>query len=118
MVVNLDSETRTWGMLCHLSALAGYFFPMGWLIGPLVVWLIKKDQIPFVDDQGKESLNFQLTILIAGVIVLILALVTCGVGAILGIPLAIVDIIFPIIGAVRANAGEYYRYPFNIRFIK
>ena len=127
MVVNLDSEARTWGMLCHLSALAGYIFPVvGWFLGPLVVWLIKKDEIHFVDDQGKEALNFQITffiiLFIAIAVVTILTIITCGLGVLLLYPVAILLVAFHIIplilGAIRANAGEYYRYPINFRLIK
>src|SRR5690242_19907337 len=63
-----DSSDRTMGMLCHLLAFSGHFIPFGHIIGPLVLWLIKKDDSPFVDDQGKESLNFQITMTIAGVV--------------------------------------------------
>jgi uncharacterized Tic20 family protein len=56
----VDAESRMWGMLCHLSALSAYVTGFGGILGPLIVWLIKKDTMPFVDDQGKESLNFQI----------------------------------------------------------
>lgn len=113
-----DANARTWGMLCHLSALSGYFVPLGWLLGPLIIWLVKRNEIPFVEDQGKESVNFQLTMLIAWVIVFIVTLVTCGIGAVLAIPVIVIDIVFPIIAAVQANNGVSYRYPFTIRFIQ
>src|SRR5512137_1636318 len=60
-----DSQARTWNMLCHLSALAGYIIPFGNVLGPLLVWQIKKNEFPSVDEHGKAALNFQLTVLIA-----------------------------------------------------
>lgn len=111
-----DKDARLWGMLCHLSALAGAFIPLGSIIGPLVIWLIKKDEIPFVNDQGKESLNFQITMLIGFVVSAVLVLVF--IGFFLLIALGITDLIFIIIASVKANNGEAYRYPFALRLIK
>jgi uncharacterized protein len=110
------SDERMWGMLCHLSTFAGYLVPFGNILGPLVVWLVKKDEYAFVDDQGKEALNFQISITIYSLVsgILILALI--------GIPLLIAVIIFSVvmtvIAAIKANEGEYYRYPLTIRFVK
>ena len=85
-------------------------------LGPLIIWLVKKDQSPFVDDQGKEALNFQLTLLI-GYLVAAITTVIC-IGPFIAMGLSIVAIIFGIMGAVASNKGEAYRYPVNIRFIK
>src|SRR6476469_8907749 len=75
----MDRNERMWGMFCHLAALAGYIgIPFGNVIGPLVIWLIKKEDYPFVDDQGKESLNFQITILIAAFVAFLSAFVAIG----------------------------------------
>lgn len=111
-----EKEARTWAMLCHLGALAGYIIPFGHIIAPLVIWLIKKDESPLVDDQGKESLNFQISLTIYAVIAGLLTLVV--IGFILLIALGIFDLIVVIIAAVKANDGEKYRYPLCIRFIK
>src|SRR5579885_1600590 len=73
-----DSDVRMWGMLCHLSALSAYFTGFGGILGPLIVWLVKKDEIPFVDDQGKESLNFQISMLIYHLVGI--ALLMCVIG--------------------------------------
>jgi hypothetical protein len=111
-----SSDERMWGMLCHLSTFAGYLVPFGNILGPLIVWLVKKDEYAFVDDQGKEALNFQISITIYSLIsgVLILALI--------GIPLLIAVIIFSVvmtvIAAFKDNGGEYYRYPLTIRLVK
>ncbi|NLE57691.1 MAG: DUF4870 domain-containing protein [Planctomycetes bacterium] len=104
-----SSDDRTMAMLCHLAGLVGF-------LGPLIVWLIKKDQSPLVNDQGKESLNFQITILIALVISGVLMIVFIG---FLLFPLVwLADLILIIVAAVKANSGVVYRYPFALRLIK
>jgi uncharacterized Tic20 family protein len=103
-------DDRTMAMLCHLLAIVLGF------IGPLIIWLIKKEDSPFVDDQGKEALNFQLTILIA--VAVSFALMFVCIGFILLPAVGILDLVFCIIAGLKANNGEAYRYPMNIRFIK
>jgi hypothetical protein len=103
-------------MLCHLSVLAGFIIPLASIIAPLVIWLIKKDEMPFVEDQGKESLNFQITILIGFIIAIILAFVF--IGFLLMPALAIFDLVMVIVAAMKANEGVRYRYPYSIRFLK
>lgn len=115
-VIPKDSTDRTMGMLCHLLAFSGHFIPLGHIIGPLVLWLIKKDDSPFVDDQGKESLNFQITMTIAGVVAGILALVL--IGFILLPIIWIADVVLVIVATVKASQGIAYRYPFCLRLIK
>ena len=108
---------NTWGMLCHLAALVMLLgVPLGNILGPLIVWLIKKDQYSFVDSQGKESLNFQISMTIYGVIAGFLTIILIG-WALLAI-LVVVNIILVIIASIRANSGRPYRYPITIRFIK
>ncbi len=116
MVAPPEKEERTWGMLCHLLALSTFIIPLGSIIGPLIVWLIKRNEMPFVDDQGKESLNFQLTLFLMFCISLILMLVFIGI--FLAIFLAIYMVIMVIVASIRANEGVMYRYPYTIRFIK
>lgn len=109
-------EERTWGMLCHLSALSGYVVPaIGWILGPLICWLLKKDASPFVDDQGKESLNFQISCLIYSIIAALSIFVL--VGFVLLPAVAIFCIVEVILASVAANNGRAYRYPLTIRFI-
>jgi len=103
-------------MLCHLSALSGFIIPFGSLIGPLVVWQIKKNQYPIVDDQGKEALNFQITITLAAIVSAILIVVLVGIALIIAVGIA--SLVFTIIAAIKANNGETYRYPFCLRLIK
>lgn len=113
-----EKEARTWAMLCHLGGLGVYVIPtIGHILAPLIVWLIKKDESPFVDDQGKESLNFQISVTIYAVIAAVL-IPLFGFGFLLLIALGIFDVIVIIIAAVKANSGEKYRYPLCIRFIK
>ncbi len=111
-----SKDATTWGMLCHLIALAGFIIPFGNVIGPLVIWLIKKDEFPFVEDQGKESLNFQISMTIYFIVSIILMVIVIGV--LLLIALAIFEVIMIIIATVKANSGEKYRYPLSIKFIK
>ncbi len=113
---NVSKDERTWGMLCHLAAFSGFVIPLGNVLGPLVIWLIKKDEMPFVNDQGKESLNFQLTMMIALIISAILVVVLIGF-ALLAI-LAVFQIIVLIIATIKAKEGVRYLYPYAIRFIK
>lgn len=112
-----EKDARTWAMLCHLGGLGVYIIPtVGHIIAPLIIWLIKKDESPLVDDQGKESLNFQISITIYAIIALLLTLIL--IGYILFVALMIFDLVMVIIAAVRANSGEKYRYPLCIRLIK
>jgi hypothetical protein len=120
-------EERQWALFAHLSALlgglvSGGLWGVGCFVGPLVIWLIKKDTMPFVDDQAKEALNFNITLAIVGAILLVLTFVTLGFGALLTIPVGIIVgiawLVFVIIAAIKANEGERYRYPFSLRLIK
>lgn len=108
-------EERTMAMLCHLLAFAGFIVPLGNIIGPLVVWLIKKEESGFIDFHGKESLNFQISMTIYFIVSAILILIFIGI--ILLIALAIFEIIVVIVASVRANEGREYKYPLKIRFI-
>ena len=109
----VSADDRSWGMIAHLSPLiAGALGGMSFL-GPLIVWLVKKDQSPFIDDQGKEALNFQISIMLA---VLICA-ATC-IGIVLIPVIAVGAIVYSIIGGLEANKGVYYRYPYTWRLIK
>lgn len=111
-----SSQARTWEMLCHLTALAGFIIPFGNLLGPLVIWLIKKNEIPSVDAHGKESLNFQISILIYAIISGILVLVL--IGFVLLCAVGLMSLICVIIASVKASNGVPYRYPLTIRFLQ
>lgn len=128
-----EQQVRTWSMLCHLAALAGFLFWLGSIIGPLLVWQIKKNELPEIDDHGKESVNFQITVLVVNVIGKIILAGTVGVGIFWGGPvfalgsgfglagiLGLINLvawILAIVAGIRANNGGFFRYP-CIRFIK
>ncbi len=108
---------RTWGMLAHLAALAGLLFPLvGNVVGPLLVWLNKREQSAFVAEQALESLNFNISVSIAAVVCAIATLVL--VGFLLGIALCIAWLALTLVAAVRASEGVSYRYPFSLRLVK
>jgi uncharacterized Tic20 family protein len=110
------SEVRTWCVLCHASALLGLFFHfLGHLLGPLIVWLVKRGDSPEIDAHGKESLNFQLSMLIYDAIAGILCFVLIGIPIL--IILWIMNTVFVIIASIRASEGQLYRYPLTIRFL-
>jgi uncharacterized Tic20 family protein len=111
-----NKDACTWAMLCHIAGLAFMVVPVvGGIVGPLIIWQIKKDIHPFVNQSGKEALNFQISMMIYAVIAAFLWF-TC-IGLALVPVVGIVDIILVIIAAVKAANGEYYHYPLSIRFI-
>lgn len=117
------AEEKTWGMLAHLAALSGLFTGgVGCVIGPLVVWLVKKDSMPFVDDQGKEALNFNITLFIAYVVLMAMTFLSFFILSpltiLLGIVVGIAWLVLTIIALVKANEGVAYRYPFTLRLVK
>ncbi len=110
-----SSDERMWAMFCHLSALSGFIIPFGNVIAPLIIWILKKEEYPLVDDQGKEAINFQISMtiyIIASVILIII---------VIGIPLLILlglfELIVIVIASIKANEGTRYRYPLTIRFL-
>jgi uncharacterized Tic20 family protein len=120
-------DERQWAMFAHLSALAGalvssWFGGFGVFVGPLVIWLLKKDTMPFVDDQGKEALNFNITMAVILFGLFLMTIFTLGIGIIVTGPLfALVGLVwlaFTIVAAIRANEGRRYRYPLTVRLIK
>jgi len=114
----VSKDARMWAMFCHLAGLAGFIVPViiSGIIAPLIVWQIKKDDYPFVDEQGKEAVNFQISMLIYALIAG--ALICVGIGIFLLPVVGVFDLVFLLIAAVKANNGEHYRYPLTIRFIK
>ncbi|MAC98350.1 MULTISPECIES: DUF4870 domain-containing protein [Pseudomonas] len=111
-----SSEARQWALIAHVSALLGCVLPFGNLIGPLIVWQLKKDMDPFVDDQGKEALNFQITVTLMLVVCVLLMLVLIGI--LLAWVVGIAALVLVIIAAIKSNEGTAYRYPFCWRLIK
>ena len=119
-----SAEERQWAMFAHLSALVGGIVTTGWgcFIGPLVIWMVKKDTMPFVDDQAKEALNFNISVGIIFLALLLMSIVTLGIGLIIAIPAWIIIgigwVVVTIIAAIKANEGVAYRYPLTMRLIK
>jgi uncharacterized Tic20 family protein len=116
-VPGLTENERTWGMLAHLSALLGVVVPLfGCVLGPLVVWLGRRDQSSFVEGQAKEALNFNISVFLALIVCSFLMLVF--IGFILGAALFIAWLVMTLIAAIKASEGIPYRYPFSLRLVK
>ncbi len=127
-MTEINAEERKWAMFAHLSMLLGGLVTSGWagsvgfFIGPLVIWLMKKDTMPFVNDQGKEALNFAITVSIVYAGLLVLTIPSLGIGALLTVPLMLVvgigALVLAIMAALKANEGVAYRYPVALRLVK
>ncbi len=111
-------DERTFALMMHLTLL-GHVLLWGIAIAaPLIMWSIKKDESPFLDDHGREALNFQISLIIYTIFIFPLGLITCGIGfVVFPILLYVLGLIGMIQAAIAANRGEFYRYPMTIRFI-
>ena len=103
-------------MFCHFAAFLGLVLPFGNLIGPLIVWQIKKDVHPFIDDQGKEALNFQISVALAAVLCFLLMVVVIGFPLLALLSAA--ALVLVVIAGIKANEGQAYRYPFCWRVVR
>jgi uncharacterized Tic20 family protein len=113
----VSKDEQNWAMGCHLAALAGFVIPFGNIVGPLVVWLIKRGEMPMVDQQGKESLNFQITVMIGVLICIPLMFVLIGIPLMFAIGIG--ALILTIMAAVKVSNGNFdYKYPLTIRLLK
>jgi uncharacterized Tic20 family protein len=111
-----NPDERTWGMLAHLAAFAFFICPLGNVIGPLIVWLVKRDESQFIADQGREALNFNISMVLAGVLCWVLVYVFIGI--LLGVALFIFWLTMTIVAGIRASEGVVYRYPLTLRLVK
>jgi len=114
-------DARRWAMLCHLAGVAGLspLLPVvGMVVGPLVVWQLKRDEFDFVDEQGRRAVNFQISMLLYAFAALFLCLPVSFLIPLVIYAVVVVDLVFLIIAAVKANHGEHYRCPLTIRFFK
>jgi uncharacterized Tic20 family protein len=109
-------KEREWCMILHLSLFAGHIVPFGGIIAPIVIWQTKKDEIPAIDEHGKNAVNWIISVIIYALICIPLIFVIVGIPLL--IILAILNIVFPIIAAVKANEGRVWRYPMSITFFK
>ena len=114
---NMNLTERQWGAITHVAALLGILLPMALVLGPMIIWMIKRDESSFLDAQGKEAVNFQLTILVTSFILILLAGITKIFFAISAVVLA-VGMIFAAVAALNIYKGKDYRYPFAVRLIK
>lgn len=113
----VSKDEQNWAMFCHLSALSGFIIPFGSVIGPLVIWLMKRAEMPMVELHGKEVLNFQITVMIAAAVSMVLMFVV--IGFVLLAVVAIGALVLTIMAAIKVSNGDYsYRYPFTLRLIK
>lgn len=113
---DIEQEARQWAMFLHLSQFAGFAVPIAGLVVPIVLWQLKKDELPGIDDHGKVVMNWIISEVIYGIVSFLLVFVLIGIPML--IALAIVGIIFPIMGGIKANNGELWRYPMSIQFLK
>ena len=114
--VSPTQDDRTWGMLAHLSAFVGVLIPIGSIIAPLVIWLVKKDQSLFVAENARESLNFNITIAIAILVSWALTLILIGI-LMFGV-VVLYWLVMTILASIKANEGNVYRYGISLRLVK
>jgi len=112
----ISESERNWAMLSHLTAFAGFFFPFGGIIGPLICWLSRKDESAWVDENGKASLNFNLSILLYCILVIPLCFILVGF-LLIGM-LMTLKVICIIIASIKSSKGEKFKYPMAIPFVQ
>ncbi len=114
-VVEPDSEARNFALFAHLSGFAAYVFPFGGVIAAMIIWMVKRDAHPYVDDQGKEALNFQISVSIYTIVSALLILIVVG---IVLLPMVMLfHIVMMIVAAIKAGKGEPFRYPLTLRLV-
>ncbi len=114
--VMTEKEIKMWAALTHIAAFSFFVIPFGNILGPLSIWIIKKNHSDFIDIHGKEAINFQISVTIYTIIASALIILLIGIPML--ILVLLIAFIFPVIAAVRAIDGEYYYYPITIEFIK
>jgi uncharacterized Tic20 family protein len=119
-VADTEKDTRLWGMILHLSLLLGHFTFLVGLVAPIIIWQIKKNVLPGIDQHGKNAANWVISFLIYNLICfgLLITVILAIVAIPLWIVLGVLGVIFPIIAGIKANNGEYWNYPLSITFFK
>jgi uncharacterized Tic20 family protein len=112
----LSETERNWAMFCHLSAFASFFFPFGGVIGPLICWLTRKDESAWININGRNAINFQLSVLLYMILAVPLIFIVIGIPIIMA--LLAIKVICIIIASVKASKGELFKYPLAIPFIQ
>lgn len=111
-----QKKVRDWSMVLHLSLLAGHTVPLGGIVAPILIWQLQKDEMPELDEHGKNAVNWIITSVIGFVVFGLLSLVLVGIPFL--IALAVASVVFPVIAAVKASEGRTWRYPLSIPFFK
>ena len=109
-------NAKQWAMILHLSLLAGFIIPFAGFVAPILIWQLKKKDIPELDAHGKVVLNWIISALIYGFVCFLLMFIVIGIPLL--IVLGIVCVAFPIIGGIKANDGQLWKYPLSIQFLK
>lgn len=109
-------QPRQWAMFLHLSLLAGFIIPVAGLAVPIIIWQMKKGDIPEIDAHGKIVVNWMISSLIYWAIGFILTFVLIGIPILM--VLVVLAVVFPIIAGIKANNGEVWKYPLSITFLK
>ncbi|MBL8857052.1 MAG: DUF4870 domain-containing protein [Planctomycetes bacterium] len=110
-----DPDARLWGMLAHLLTLLGYVIGLGHFLPPLIIYLSKKDENEFIADQARESLNFQITVLLLALVCL--PFICIGIGIVMLILLGIFQLVMVIVAGIQAHDGKRFRYPLTLRLV-
>ena len=110
-----DRQTRKWAFILHISVLAGFVLPLAGLIAPIMIWQLKKDELPGLDAHGKNAINWMISAAIYMVVSVPLVFVVIGIPMLIALGAA--GIVFPIIAAIKANNGEVWKYPLSIGFV-
>ncbi len=113
---SLALQTRQWAMFLHFSLLAGFIVPILGLVTPILIWQLKKAELPGLDVHGKVVMNWLISAVLYGVVSALLILIVVGIPLL--VVLGILCIVFPILGGIRANNGEVWKYPLSIEFLK
>lgn len=111
-----DRDTRMWAMFLHLSFFAGYAVPIFGLLAPVVIWQVKKDELPLIDRHGKNMVNWLISLVIYTIVGVLLCFIVIGVPFL--ILLGVLSVVFPIVAGIKANNGKVWKYPMSIQFLK